>query len=201
MHNSTFFNIFAIVIRKQTIMVKNFLFVLASFSMLFTSCVTTMSAQDDIYDNEPTITEVQNKVSMEVVITYGTPYIIDGLVQYYIYNNMYYYPYYYRNYLYYRAYARPLLTYPRHWRPLPRNYWFRNGRFHKPNRFDNRRHGNTIRHRPTQHTRPIGRPSSTRMTPTNPSPRNDRQQFGRPSTPRGQGTPHNSNRGNFGGRR
>ena len=183
------------------------LMVFASFStMLLTSCVTTIAAQDEIYGDEPMATQTTNNASIEMVITCGTPYVIDGLVHYYMYRGLYYYPYYYRNYLYYRVYERPLVTYPRYWRPLPKSYWFRHGSFYKPKRFDHRHYNEIIRPR-TRFGRqtPSARPSSTRMTPTT-RPRNNGQQFGRPSTPRGQGmhqrtTPRSTNRGNFGGRR
>ena len=98
-----------------------FLLVLASV-MCFTlsSCVTTVSAQDELYT-----TEVYSDAQIEVVIRYGTPFIVDGLVQYYLYNGAYYYPYYYRNYFYFRMYTSPLYVYPSDWRPMPRDYWFR----------------------------------------------------------------------------
>ena len=76
-----------------------------------TSCVTTAYAQTD--------DEVSD---VNVVITYGTPYYnSNGLLLYYIYRDLYYYPYYYNNRWYFRHYARPLP--PRHYRPMPRNFY------------------------------------------------------------------------------
>ena len=118
--------------------------------MSLVSCVTTVSAQDDMYGSTETVV-VDDNTQIEVVITYGTPYIIDGLVQYYIYNNLYYYPYYYRNHFYWRMYRSPLLTYPRYWRPMPRAYWYRGGKFYHPRNFDRRHYDNVIRH---NHHRP-----------------------------------------------
>lgn len=126
---------------------RKFLFgiVLAIGCMSLVSCVTTVSAQDDMYDSTEAVV-VDDNTQIEVVITYGTPYIIDGLVQYYIYNNLYYYPYYYRNHFYWRMYRSPLLTYPRYWRPMPRAYWYRGGKFYHPRNFDRRHYDNVIRH-------------------------------------------------------
>lgn len=119
--------------------------------MSLVSCVTSVSAQDDMYGSTEAVV-VNDNAQIEVVITYGTPYIIDGLVQYYIYNDLYYYPYYYRNHFYWRMYRSPLLTYPRYWRPMPRAYWYRGGKFYHPRNFDRRHYDNVIRnnghHRP-----------------------------------------------------
>ena len=126
---------------------RKFLFgiVLAIGCMSLVSCVTTVSAQDDMYGSTEAVV-VDDNTQIEVVITYGTPYIIDGLVQYYIYNDLYYYPYYYRNHFYWRMYRSPLLTYPRYWRPMPRAYWYRGGKFYHPRNFDRRHYDNVIRH-------------------------------------------------------
>lgn len=189
-------------------MKKVLLFILSLFLMLtLVSCVTTVSAQDELYESREIVeATTYNNAEIELVITYGTPYVIDGLVQYYIYNGLYYYPFYYRDYFYWRIYRTPLVTYPRYWRPMPRAYWFRDGRFYRPNRFDRHYHNNVIgrhrphndiyRHKPNRNIdrqRPnngvnrkpvVGgqRPSSTRTTTT------------RPTTPRVQ-----NRNGNFNG--
>ena len=128
---------------------KKFLFgiVFAIGCMLLVSCVTTVSAQDDMYGPTEAVV-VNDNAQIEVVITCGTPYIIDGLVQYYIYNDLYYYPYYYRNHFYWRMYRSPLLTYPRYWKPMPRVYWYKGGKFYHPRNFDRRHYDNVIRHIP-----------------------------------------------------
>ena len=129
-----------------------------------TSCVTTVEAQDDIYSSA--VIDVDD---IEMAITYGTPYIIDGMVHYYLYNNLYYYPFYTRGYWYYHVYRRPLLRYPSYWRPVPRSHWFKGGRFHNPHGFVGH-HGYKPHHdngvRPGRHRYSIGgeRPSSTRST-------------------------------------
>ena len=126
---------------------KKFLFgiVFAIGCMLLVSCVTTVSAQDDMYGPTEAVV-VNDNAQIELVITCGTPYIIDGLVQYYIYNDLYYYPYYYRNHFYWRMYRSPLLTYPRYWKPMPRVYWHKGGKFYHPRNFDRRHYDNVIRH-------------------------------------------------------
>ena len=126
---------------------KKFLFgiVFAIGCMLLVSCVTTVSAQDDMYGPTEAVV-VNDNAQIEVVITCGTPYIIDGLVQYYIYNDLYYYPYYYRNHFYWRMYRSPLLTYPRYWKPMPTAYWYKGGKFYHPRNFDRRHYDNVIRH-------------------------------------------------------
>ena len=95
---------------------------LAAFVFCFTltSCVKTAQAQiDDVYDDN---------VDINLVITYGTPYYnVDGLLLYYIYDNLYYYPYYYHNRYYLHRYHRPI---PPHWRnryrPVPRDFYKHN---------------------------------------------------------------------------
>jgi hypothetical protein len=106
-----------------------------------TSCVTTAYAQTD--------DEVSD---VNVVITYGTPYYnSNGLLLYYIYRDLYYYPYYYNNRWHFRHYTRPLP--PRHYRPIPRNFYHHrpNITHHRPNighnRLQTRPSGGTI-HRP-----------------------------------------------------
>lgn len=199
---------------------KKFLFAIISVFILLstTSCVTSVYAQDDeMYTYEKPV--VRTNVDIEIVIRNGTPFIVDGLVQYYLYNNLYYYPYYHNNYFYYRVYARPLIRYPRHWRPVPRGYWFRGDRFYKPNRYD-RHHFDNVRrhdsHRPqldrpnTRHndnvsprfennrSRSFGtRPSSTRSTIQRPNPNMNNK----PSNINRGGTFSRPQGGHFGGRR
>ena len=211
---------------------KKFLIGIISLMMTLslTSCVATVSAQDDLYSSREVISSYDN-AEIELVITYGTPYIIDGLVQYYLYNGLYYYPFYYRDYFYWRIYNSPLNVYPRYWRPMPRAYWFKSGKFYRPNRFDRHHHRNIINHnrhhdriginRPNVKHRPHSdvnkqRPSSTRSTAPRQIPRiqNRNGNFGggrfTPSRPNGgirnsapsRGSSQNRGGvGHFGGRR
>ena len=121
-----------------------------------TSCVTTAYAQTD------------DDVDVNVVVTYGTPcYDINGLLLYYFYRDLYYYPYYYSNRWYFRHYARPL---PRgSYRPVPRDFHRHRPHVtpHRPHMGGNRGFGN---HRPNMgshkpnggHMRPSTPRSSTR---------------------------------------
>ena len=81
-------------------------------SLSLTSCVTTVHASDDMYDGE---------VDATVVITYGTPIIIDNMIAYYTYNGWYYYPYWVGDTYYFHKYRRALpYQYFRDWyRPIP----------------------------------------------------------------------------------
>ena len=100
-----------------------------------TSCVTTAYAYDDMYDD----------VDIEVVVTYGTPYYnAEGLLLYYIYRDLYYYPYFYNDRYYLHRYYRPLPPdRMRHYRPVPRDFYRHNPPHrhhhngHQPNRHHN----------------------------------------------------------------
>ena len=93
------------------------------------SCVTTAYAQTD-----------DELVDVNVVVTYGTPYYdANGLLLYYFYRDLYYYPYYYGNRWYFRHYIRPLP--PRAYRAVPRDFYN-----HRPHVSHNRPH--VTLHRP-----------------------------------------------------
>ena len=123
-----------------------------------TSCVSTAYAQAD------------DDVDVNVVVTYGTPYYNEsGLLLYYIFRDLYYYPYYYSNRWYFRHYTRPLP--PMSYRPVPRDFYHHrphvthhspNVATHRPSMNVNRGMGN---HRPN-----IGnnRPSGGRIRPSAP---------------------------------
>lgn len=67
-----------------------------------------------------------------VIVRYGTPYYSNGALVYYVYNNLYYYPYVYNNHTYFHRYRRPLPPPRRHdYRPPmpPQN---RGGHFGRP---------------------------------------------------------------------
>lgn len=102
--------------------------------MSLTSCITEAYAQNE-----------DISADVNVVLTYGIPcYGVDGLLLYYTYNNLYYYPYYYNNRWYFKYYRRPLP--PRSYRPLPRGFY---------------RHRPIIHHHPNiGHSRPQGKPNS-----------------------------------------
>ena len=128
---------------------------LMGLAMLFslTSCVTEVHAQDDTY--------FDGEADVSVIVTYGTPYIVNGMIEYYIYRGWYYYPYWTNDSYYFHRYRRPLPSeHFRDWyRPIPRHY-------HHPRPDAHRRppHHN----RPDVHHRPHGsRPSQPSRRPSN----------------------------------
>ena len=173
---------------------KKIISILAALMMCFTlsSCVTTASAQiDDIYDD----------VDISVVVTYGTPYYnTEGLLLYYIYRDMFYYPYYYNNRYYLHRYHRPLPPERmRMYKPVPRDFYR-----HEPPR----RYHVTPPNKSTQHMRPNTHPTQPRpnsgMKPnTNVRPNNRGGSVNRPTTPRSstRATVGGGNRGHFGSKR
>lgn len=109
--------------------------------MLFSlnSCVVSSYAttQDDIY-TETEADVVRSNVSFDVIIQYGTPYYRDGMLLYYLYRDIYYYPFYYSNYWYVRAYRRPFTHFDHrpYFRPHRYDYRFSPGSyrgFYRPN--------------------------------------------------------------------
>ena len=153
---------------------RKFYILLIGLIMLFSlsSCETYMYAttQDDIYvETEADI--VRSNVSFDVVIRYGTPYYHDGILLYYIYNNLFYYPYYYNNYWYVRAYRRPFphVSYRPYFRPHRYDYRFNPGQYRGFDKRDPRRHNHSVYspkpHRPNNHINrpPQNRHSSSRI--------------------------------------
>lgn len=65
-----------------------------------TTTTTTIVENDDIYDNHPV------NVDYEMVISYGTPTYYNGHVSYYLYRNIYYYPYIWQGLYYLKPYRR-----------------------------------------------------------------------------------------------
>ena len=123
---------------------------LVCLMMLFSlnSCVVSgyATTQDDIY-TETEVDVVRSNVSFDVIIQYGTPYYRDGALLYYLYRDIYYYPFYYNNYWYVRAYRRPFTHFDHrpYFRPHRYDYRFSPGSyrgFYRPNN-------------PNSHYRPI----------------------------------------------
>ena len=92
--------------KKRIINFLSTLFICVITLGIFTSCETTYAATtsyeyDDMY-YDPDYT------SINIILEYGTPYYLNGVLQYYIYRDLYYYPFYYNNYMYFRTFYRPL---------------------------------------------------------------------------------------------
>ena len=110
---------------------KLFTFLVALFMMFtITSCdvYTYTTTQDDIY-TETNVDIVRSNVSFDIIIKYGSPFYRDGTLLYYLYNDIYYYPYFYNNYWYVRAYRRPFvhLGHRPYFRPHHYDYKFSPG--------------------------------------------------------------------------
>ena len=127
-----------------------------AMSLSLTSCVTAVHAQDDIYSD--------GEVDATVVISYGTPYIVNGLIEYYAYRGWYYYPCWTGDSYYFHRYRRPLPSeHFRTWyRPIPRNHVY-----HRP-------------HNPRPYHRPAQVPQHRKHTPNINNNRGGRPQGGRP---------------------
>jgi len=115
-------------------MKKFFRFIIGAFLCFsLTSCGSySLYYNDDVYLNTE-VEVVQSNVDYNIIIQNGTPYYYEGNIVYYIYNNLYYYPYYYDNYWYFRVYRRPYYTRPYpHFRPHHYDYRF-NYNYRHPN--------------------------------------------------------------------
>ena len=113
-------------------------FLVALFMMFtITSCdvYTYATTQDDIYV-ETDADVVRSNVSFNVIIQYGIPYYRNGALLYYLYNDIYYYPFYYNNYWYVRAYRKPFTHFDHHpyFRPHKYDYRFSPGHYRGFNR-------------------------------------------------------------------
>jgi hypothetical protein len=107
------------------------------FSLSSCETYTYATTQDDIY-TETEIDIVRSNVSFDVIIQYGTPYYKDGSLLYYLYRDIYYYPFYYNNCWYVRAYRRPFTHFDRrpYFRPHRYDYRLRPRYYRGFNRFD-----------------------------------------------------------------
>jgi hypothetical protein len=182
------------------------------FSLSSCETYTYATTQDDIYvETEGDV--VRSNVSFDVIIQYGTPYYRDGVLLYYLYRDIYYYPFYYNNYWYVRAYRRPFIhfnTRP-YFRPHRYDYRFSPGHyrgFDRPNRpIPHYRHNPNMRRPdyPPRQPRPdVGnrRPNQPRINGNRPQ----RPPQIRPNTRTNQlridrNQNNHSRGGNFGGRR
>lgn len=150
----------------------------------FSSCVTTAYADDDTYGHS---------YDYNVIITNGTPFIVNGLIAYYLYNNMYFYPYYRNGIYHFCRYEKPLPhdRMPRFYKPMPpRN---------NMHMYNNREFNLNRQQRPSQNDRSFGNmPQKPRMN--NMQQNNSNRTFGNGSVNHGNRLSINNN-GHFGGRR
>lgn len=118
-----------------------------------TSCSTYTYAQPAAVEVEIEPTEV----TYTTVITYGVPYYIDGIISYYTYRGLFYYPYYWHNHWYVHPYTHVqphgFIHRPHHGF-VPEHRWKRPAHFRHDN--NPRHHGTDMYYRP--HTRPNVKP-------------------------------------------
>ena len=74
--------------------------IITSICFSLTSCSTYTYAQPAAVEIEPT------EVTYTTVITYGVRYYIDGIISYYKYRGLFYYPYYYHLYIICRCHEK-----------------------------------------------------------------------------------------------
>lgn len=155
----------------------------------FSSCVTTAYADDDTYESS---------YDYNVIIANGTPFIVNGLIAYYLYNNMYYYPYYRNGFYHFYSYARPLPhdRMPRFYKPMPPM----DNMMHRRNLpiHTNREFNFNRQQRPNQNNRQFG--NIQQRPRMNMQQNNSNRTFGNGSINRGN-RPNLNNNGHFGGRR
>lgn len=134
---------------------KKIISIIATLIMCMTlsSCLTTTAAEYDGY-------YYGNKVDVNILVTYGKPfYNAEGLLLYYLYNNMYYYPYYTGGVYYFYRYHKPLPMDRLRWhRPIPRDFYRKSPtHVHQYNR-------PSVQPRPNVNTRPRVQPRPNNNT-------------------------------------
>lgn len=155
----------------------------------FSSCVTTAYADDDTYGHS---------YDYNVIITNGTPFIVNGLIAYYLYNNMYFYPYYRNGIYHFCRYEKPLPhdRMPRFYKPMPpRNNMLYRDNMHM---YNNREFNFNRQQRPNQNDRSFG--NMVQRPRMNMQQNNSNRTFGNGSVNHGN-RPSINNNGHFGGRR
>ena len=114
-------------------------YILNILSAICISLITlgTLCSCETVYASTTTYDDMyyeNDYASIDIIVTYGTPYYLDGVLQYYIYRNLYYYPFYYNDIMYFRSFYRPLP--PRHHynfgRPHRGDIGFGHHRGHRP---------------------------------------------------------------------
>ena len=189
--------------RRKFMTILIYLIMLLSFSSCITS-VDTYPQNDAHIENE--IDVIRPNASINTIFRYGTPYYIDGRVSYYIYKNVYYYPYYYGDYWYVRAYRYPVNYH--NFKPHRYDYRFSPGRyrgFDRPRyyRYDSKKYNRPNKRPDVMPNRRFGSGRST-VTPNKPSFGSGRSTVtpNKPSFGDGSRSTSKSTRGgHFGGRR
>lgn len=134
---------------------------LCALTITMVSCFASYASTDDVYYNDG--------ATVEIIVSQGTPVYHNGNIWYYVYNNLYYYPFFYENHWYFRPYTRIYpYGYDFHFRPHRNDYRFNPGNYgfnYPPGR---RPRGA----QPGGNTRPVTpnhRPHRTDVTPIRPN--------------------------------
>lgn len=116
------------------------------------SCSTSTYVQPYVDD-----VAIPTEITYTTVVTYGIPYYFNGIISYYVYNGIYYYPYIWHNHWYVHPYTH---VQPHGFIHRPHHGFAPEHRWKRPAHF---RHDNNPRHHRTDmyyrpHTRPNVKP-------------------------------------------
>lgn len=139
------------------------LFILAIITSI---CFSLTSCSTYTYAQPVSTVEIEPyEVTYTTVITYGVPYYIDGIVSYYKYRGLFYYPYYWHNHWYVHPYT---CIQPRGFVHRPHHGFVPDNRWRQPSHFKHnhnpRYYGSGMYYRP--HTRPNVKPNGNRPSVT-----------------------------------
>ena len=139
------------------------LFILAIITSI---CFSLTSCSTYTYAQPVAAVEIEpSEVTYTTVITYGVPYYIDGIVSYYKYRDLFYYPYYWHNHWYVHPYT---CIQPRGFVHRPHHGFVPDNRWRQPSHFKHnhnpRHYGSDMYYRP--HTRPNVKPNGNRPSIT-----------------------------------
>ena len=131
------------------------------------SCSTSTYVQPYVDD-----VAIPTEITYTTVVTYGIPYYFNGIISYYVYNGIYYYPYIWHNHWYVHPYTH---VQPHGFIHRPHHGFVPEHRWKRPAHF---RHDNNPRHHRTDmyyrpHIRPNVKPEGNRpsVTPNRPNTR------------------------------
>lgn len=156
------------------------LFILAIITSI---CFSLTSCSTYTYAQPVSTVEIElDEVTYTTVITYGVPYYIDGIVSYYKYRGLFYYPYYWHNHWYVHPYT---CIQPRGFVHRPHHGFVPDNRWRQPSHFkhnhNHRHYGSDMYYRP--YTRPNVNPNGNRPSVT-PNRHNTRSGGSIPSSTR-----------------
>ena len=107
------------------------------------SCSTSTYVQPYVDD-----VAIPTEITYTTVVTYGIPYYFNGIISYYVYNGIYYYPYIWHNHWYVHPYTH---VQPHGFIHRPHNGFAPDNRWRRPRHFNPNIHRrpSRVNHRPT----------------------------------------------------